>query len=634
MFDLVAKHKRIAQVILFLIMVPFAFFGVDYYFRGGAQVDAVATVGGEKITQNDYADALREQTEQMRRQLGRNFDPRMFDNPEVRFAILDNLVNQKLLANKARDEKFRVSDSQLQQFIMSVPMFQEDGKFSADRYRMWLASQNMNPLFFEQKLRSDLVSGAVQEPVAASNIVARSSAAKFLGLLEQQREVAVAYVDIDGYLKDVKVDEAQVKDFYDKNPAVFQVPEQARIEYVLLTQDALSAQTTVDAAEVRKQYEANATQYTAPEERSASHILIPVKPDAKPEDKTAAKKLADEVYAKAKANPAKFADLAKEYSKDPGSAQQGGDLGSFGRGSMVKPFEDAVFAAKQGDLLEPVLSDFGYHVIKVTGVRPARTQPYEEVRAQIEGELKKQKAAQKFATSADQFQNLVYEQADSLAGTGKALDLKVETTPFVTRAQAQAIGLGNPKFAELLFSPESVSSKRNTEAIEVAPNSLIAGRILEYKPAAPRPFAEVKDEIKKQLERKAASELAQKAGEEKIVMLQAGKSDKEAGLVFGKPAMVGRGQPQPGLPPEVLNRVFLANTDKLPAYASGTNERGAYSIARVSKVVTPEDSDKARVDMAASRLSEQVGRELMNAYLASLKAGTDVKVFQANLDKK
>ena len=217
MFDLVAKHKRIAQVILFLIMVPFAFFGVDYYFRGGAQVDAVATVGGEKITQNDYADALREQTEQMRRQLGRNFDPRMFDNPEVRFAILDNLVNQKLLANKARDEKFRVSDSQLQQFIMSVPMFQEDGKFSADRYRMWLASQNMNPLFFEQKLRSDLVSGAVQEPVAASNIVARSSAAKFLGLLEQQREVAVAYVDIDGYLKDVKVDEAQVKDFYDKN---------------------------------------------------------------------------------------------------------------------------------------------------------------------------------------------------------------------------------------------------------------------------------------------------------------------------------------------------------------------------------------------------------------------------------
>jgi peptidyl-prolyl cis-trans isomerase D len=135
------------------------------------------------------------------------------------------------------------------------------------------------------------------------------------------------------------------------------------------------------------------------------------------------------VYAKAKANPAKFGELAKEYSKDPGSAEQGGDLGNFGRGAMVKPFEDAVFAAKAGDLLPPVLSDFGWHIIKVTGVRPARTQPFEEVKAQIESELKKQKAAQKFATSADQFQNLVYEQADSLNGVGKALDLKIETTP-------------------------------------------------------------------------------------------------------------------------------------------------------------------------------------------------------------
>ena len=634
MFDLVAKHKRIAQGILFLIMVPFAFFGVDYYFRGGAQQDTVATVGGEKITQNDYADAVREQTEQMRRQLGRNFDARMFDNPEVRFAILDSLINQKLIANKAREENFRVSDPQLQQFIMTVPTFQEDGKFSADRYRMWLASQNMNPPYFEQRLRQDLTTGAVQEPIASSNIVARSSAAKFLGLLEQQREVAVAAVDIDAFLKDVKVDEAAIKDFYDKNAASFQVPEQARIEYVLLTQDALNAQATVTPEEVRKQYEANATQYTAPEERSASHILIPVKPDAKEEEKAAAKKLAEDVYAKAKANPAKFADLAKEYSKDPGSAQQGGDLGSFGRGSMVKPFEDAVFAAKQGELLAPVLSDFGWHVIKVTGVRPARTQPFEEVRAQIEGEIKKQKAAQKFATAADQFQNLVYEQADSLAGTGKALDLKVETTGFVSRAQAQALALGNAKFVEVLFSPESVSGKRNTEAIEVAPNSLIAGRIIEHKPAAARPFAEVRDEIRKQLERKAASELAQKAGEQKLALLQAGKSDKEAGLTFGKPAMVGRGQFQAGLPPEVLNRVFLVSTDKLPAYAIGTNERGGYSIVRIGKVVTPEDTDKARVDMAANRLSDQIGRELLNAYVASLKATSEVKIFQANLEKK
>ena len=634
MFDLVTKHKRIAQGILFLLMVPFAFFGVDYYFRGGGAEGTVATVGSDKITQAEFDDSMREQADQMRRQMGRNFDPAARDNPEVRFALLELLVNQRLLTGKARAENFRVSDAQLQQFIAAIPAFQADGKFSPDQYRQMLTSQNLTPPLFEQRLRQDLLIGAVQEPVASANIVARASSLKYLGLLEQQREVAVAPVEVDPFLKDVKVDEAQAKAFYDKNPAAFQTPEQARIEYVLLTQDALTARAEVTPDEVKKQYEANARQYTADEERSAAHILIAVKPDAKDEEKAAAKKLAEEVYAKAKANPAKFADLAKEYSKDPGSAQQGGDLGQFGRGAMVKPFEDAVFAAKAGDLLPPVQSDFGWHVIKVTGVRAARTLPFDEVKAQIESELKKQKASQKFAAAVDQFQNLVYEQADSLSGVGKTLELKVESTPFITRAQAQTLGLGNPKFVEALFSPESIQGKRNTEAIEVAPNTLIAGRIVEYKPAAPRPFAEVKDEIRGQLARKAASELAQKSGLEALKLLNEGKSERDAGVTFGKPVTIGRSQAQAGLPPEVLTRVFQVNPDKLPAYTGAANERGGFSIVRVLKVFTPSDTDKARVDMASSRLSEQVGREMMTAYLASLKAKADVKVNQANLDKK
>ena len=346
MFDLVTKHKTVAQVILFLLMVPFAFFGVDYYFRGSAGEGTVATVGGDKITQAEFVDSMREQGDQMRRSMGKNFDPAMFDAPEVRFALLDMLVNQRLMTGKARTEKFRVSDAQLQQFIGAIPAFQEEGKFSPERYRQLLASQNMSAAMFEQRMRQDLLVAAVQEPVASANIVARPSALKYLGLLEQQREVAVAPVEIEPFMKEVKIDEAQAREFYDKNPTAFQTPEQAKIEYVLLTQDALTAQAAVDASEVRKQYDTNVKQYTAPEERSAAHILIPVKPDAKDDAKAAAKKLADEVYAKAKANPAKFGDLAKEFSKDPGSAEQGGDLGSFGRGAMVKPFEDAVFAAK------------------------------------------------------------------------------------------------------------------------------------------------------------------------------------------------------------------------------------------------------------------------------------------------
>jgi peptidyl-prolyl cis-trans isomerase D len=634
MFDLVTKHKRIAQVILFLMAVPFAFFGVDYYFRSGNTDVGIATVGTEKITQVEFDNALREQQDRARQMLGKNFDPAMFDNPEIRFAVLDQLVNQRLLAGKAKSERFRVSDGQLQEVIAAIPAFQEEGRFSPNRYREVLLTQGMTPSVFEQRLRQDMMLAAVQEPIGSANIVARPSTEKYLGLLEQQREVGVASVDAAPYIKDVKVDEAEVKSFYDKNPASFQIPEQAKIEYLMLTQDALLAQTAVDPADVKKQFDANAAQYTAAEERSAAHILIAVKPDAGDADKAAAKKLADDLAARAKANPAKFGDLAREYSKDPGSAQQGGDLGNFGRGTMVKPFEDAAFAAKPGDIVGPVQTDFGWHIIKVTNVKAAHMQPFDEVKGQIEADLKRQRAQQKFAASADQFQNLVYEQADGLAGAAKALNLKVETTPYISRAQAQALAMGNPKFVQALFAPESIQSKRNTEAIEIGPNVLIAARILDFKPAAPRPFDEIKDELRRQLMMKAASELAQKAGKEKLALLEQGKSAKDAGVVFGSPVMVGRGQVQPGFSPEALTRVFQANPDKLPSYLGASNERGGFSIYKVLAVKTTPDTDKTRIDAASARLGEQLGRELSTAYVASIKAKSDVKINQANLEKK
>ncbi len=566
--------------------------------------------------------------------MGRNFDPAMFDNPEVRFAVLDQVVNDRLLTGKAKDEKFRVSDAQLREVIASIPAFQDGGKFSPERYELYLAGQSTNRLAFEDKLRRDMLAAAVQEPIAAANVVARPSTEKFLGLLEQQREVAIAVVHAEPFVKDVKVDEAEVKAFYDKNQAAFQTPELARIEYLILTADALLGGASVDAAEVKKQYESNIAQYSTPEQRTVAHVLVPVKPDASEADRAAARKQAEELLAKAKAAPAKFGDLAREFSKDPGSAQQGGDLGTFARGTMVKAFEDAAFAAKVGDIVGPVSTEFGWHIIKVNGITPGKVQSFDEVKAQIETDMKRVQAAQKFATAADQFQNLVYEQADSLAGAAKALNLKVEVTPFISRAQAQAIGKGNAKFVQTLFAPESIQGKRNTEAIEIGPNTLIAARIVEYKPAAPRPFAEVKDELQRQLTQKAASELAQNAGRAKIALLSEGKGDKAAGVTFGKPVTLNRNQAQPEIPPDAVAKIFQASQDKLPAYLGATDEHGDFAIYRLMSVTTPANPDKSKVDAASARLSEQIGREMLTAYLATLKAKADVKINQANLEKK
>ena len=327
-------------------------------------------------------------------------------------------------------------------------------------------------------------------------------------------------------------------------------PEQARFEYAILSVDALGGNVAVDPADVRKYYDTNMASYTTqPRSVRASHILVAVRPDASDADKAAAEKKAAAIAAQVRAKPASFAEVAKAQSQDPGSAPQGGDLGSFGRGSMVKAFEDAVFSTKPGEIVGPVQTEFGWHVIRVTGAKPATQRPFEEVRAQIEADLRRTRAQDKFQAAADQFQNLVYEQADSLAGLGKALDIPVQTTPsFVTRAQAQQIARNNAKFAEALFSPASLQAKRNTEAIEVAPNTLMAGRILEHRPAAPRPFDEVKAEIRRQLELKAATDAAERVGREKLALLEQGKSDKDVGLSFGKPVELQRMQAQRGVP--------------------------------------------------------------------------------------
>ena len=634
MFDLVTKHKRIAQVILALIALPFAFFGVDFYFRRAEGPPAVATVGSDKVTQTEFDEALRDQQARMRQALGPNYDPAMFDSPQVRFALVDQLVNQRLLEQRARSERFRVSEAQLYDFISGLPPFQVDGKFNLDKYKEVLASQGMTPEMFQQRVRSELTMAPLSEPIVAASIAPKSAVQKYLALAEQKRDVAVAVVSPDAFLKDVRVDDAQAKAFYDQNTASFNTPEQARIEYVTLNADALAAQVTVDADEVRRAYESNIKQYSTPEERQASHILVAVKPDASDADKAAAKKKAENLLAQAKANPGKFAELAKANSQDPGSAAQGGDLGSFARGSMVKPFEDAVYAAKVGDILGPVQTDFGYHVIKVTGITPARIRALDEVKGAIEADLKRAKASQKFAAAADQFQNLVYENADSLAPVAKALDLKVQSSPLVTRAQAQALALGNAKFVDAIFSPESVQAKRNTEAMEVAPGTLMAGRVVEYKPSTPRPFEQVRDDIKLQLARKAAAERAQKAGEEKLAVLRAGKGDKDAGVSFGKVQSVTRNQVGGDFTADGLKAVFQLDPAKVPAYAGAPDDKGGYAIYRLSRVVDAPAADDARLNAGAERVSAELGKELMNAYLGALKAGTEVKINDANLEKR
>jgi len=634
MFDLVHKHKRIAQVILALIMVPFAFFGVDYYFRRSDSAGEVAKFDGGHISEAEFARAIRDQQDMLRRSGQQGVDPAIFDNPEVRFSVLQQLLRDRLVENKGADLHFQVSNEEVFEHIASDPRFRDTNKFSIDVYKRLLSQAGISEAAFEESIRKQLLTEKIVDPISRGGIVAKASAIAFVNLVEQQREVEVATIDAEPFVKDVKVDDAQVKAFYDNNAAAFKTPEEAKFEYVILTPDALLSQVAVTPDEVKAQYASAAKTYTQDEQRQAAHILIAVKPGATDAEREAAKKKAEEIAAQTKANPAKFAELAKQFSEDPGSAAQGGDLGSNPRGTMVKAFDDAVFAMKPGDIVGPVQSEFGSHVIRLVDVTPARTRPFDEVKAQIETDLKRQKTAQKFAAAADQFQNLVYEQADSLAPVAKALGLAVETSPLVTRAQAQQIAMGSAKVVQALLSPESIAAKRNTEAIEIGPNALMAARLVEYKPAAPRPFDEVKEEIRRQLVRQAAVELAQKAGREKLASLEQGKSDRDVGVTFAKAVTLVRNRPQPGFAPDGVTKIFQADPAKLPRYIGARSERGGFSIYKLVNVVNPPEAEPAKLANARKGIADAQNREVFDAYVGALKSKAKVEINQANLDKK
>jgi peptidyl-prolyl cis-trans isomerase D len=589
MFDLVHKHKRIAQFILALIMIPFAFFGVDYYFRRSDGAAEIAKFEGGKITEVEFAQAVRDQQEALRRS-AQGVDPAIFDNPEVRLNLLQQLLRERLVERKGVDLHFQASNAQVFERIAADPRFREGDRFSLQVYKGLLAQAGISEQGFEESIRRQLLAEKIVDPISRGSIVPKAAAEAFVSLLDQQREVEVANVDAESFAKDVKVDQAQ--------------------------------------------YASAAKTYTQEEQRQAAHILIAVKPDAPEAERAAAQKTAEDLAARAKANPAKFPELAKQYSQDPGSAAQGGDLGSNPRGTMVKAFDDAVFAMKPGEIAGPIQTEFGWHVIRLDGVTPAKTRPFDDVKAQIETDLKRQKIAQKFAAAADQFQNLVYEQADSLAPVAKALGLKVQSSPLVTRGQAQQIAMGSAKLVQALFSPESISAKRNTDAIEVGPSTLMAARLVEYKPAAPRAYDDVKDEIRRQLVAKAASELAQKAGREKLALLEQGKSDRDAGVAFAKPVALLRNRMQPGFTPEAITRIFQVDAAKVPTFIGATNDRGGFSIYKLVRVDMPPTADPAKLAAARARMGEMQNRELYDAYMGVLKAKAKVEINQANLDKK
>ena len=620
MFDFVHEKKRWVQVVLVLIILPFAFFGIDSYNQS-TPGEALATVNGEKINQQEFDQAWRQQQNRMREMLGSNYDQTMFDRPEMKRSALESLVNQRLLSLQAKKAGLTVNEQQLAQTIAGIESFQNNGKFDKQLYESVLKNQGMSTLMFEERVTQELRLRQLTDAYMQNGYAAQSVVDNLVRLSEQQRVVAVAKLELDPFLKQAKVEESAIKSYYDANQKEFQTNEQVRVEYVTFSAEDLQSTVTVDEAELKKYYDEHQSEFGTQEQRQAAHILIPVAAQASEADKKAAQTKTEKILQEAQASPGKFAELAKQYSQDPGSAANGGDLGLFGRGAMVKPFEDAVFALKPGEISSVVQSDFGFHIIKLLAINPAKIQPLSEVKNAIGEKYKLQKASDKFAELAEKFSNMVYEQSDTLKPVAELTGNPVQQSTWLNKGQP-GIPPWNAKALQEIFSEDVVKNKRNTAAIEVAPNTLLAARVLEHKPANVRPLAEVSESIRQKLLRQQALELASKQGKMVLTQLQQGE---KVNLNWEKSVTVTR-EKHDGLDNTLARQLFQVNASKLPAYVAVESAQGGYLLGRVESVRDVAVVDETNREKYSQQLRQLTGDELFQAYLADAKKHADIKI--------
>jgi peptidyl-prolyl cis-trans isomerase D len=618
MFDFVHEKRRLVQIVLLLIILPFAFFGVDSYRHSGDS-DAPATVNGTKITKQEFETALRQQQDRMRQMLGANFDPAMFENPDMKRAVLDNLIAQRLLIDKATAAGLTVTDAQVAQVIAGIDAFKEGGKFDKARYVSALAEKNMTPLMFEARVKDELVGQQLRDAYTQNGYAANTVTDNIVAINEQQRVISVAQVPLQSV--QAKVDDTEIKTYYDQNQKEFQVPEQLKVEYVKFSANDLMAKADVKPEDAKKYYDEHQAEFSTPEQRQASHILLTVAATAPQAEQDAVKAKASELLKEVRKNPTLFAELAKKNSQDPGSAANGGDLGLFGRGMMVKSFDEAVFALKPGEISDLVKSDFGYHIIKLTAIKASKVMPFNEVSAGILTKLREQKAVDSFAELADKFSNTVYEQSDTLQPAATLAGVKVEQSAWLTKGLATG-DIWTAKMLQAVFSDDVIKNHRNTAAIEVAANTLVAARMLEHKAASVRSLGDVHDVIKQKILNQKALDMVVKQGKILLGQLQQGG---HPALDWSVAQTITHAQ-HGALDVAMVRQLFQADSTKLPQYVGAEAPQGGFVIVRVDAVKNGDKPDDVKRGKYAQQLRQMTGEEMFQAYMADAKKNAKIKL--------
>jgi peptidyl-prolyl cis-trans isomerase D len=556
-----------------------------------------------------------------------NLDPKLLDSAEARYATLDKMVNDRLIARASEKQLLVTSDQRLARYLQQDPSIAglrgADGKLDMERYRQLAASQGMTPEMLEASVRRDLSNQQVLAGLQASVFATQRQTDAALDAYLQRREIQVKRWTPTDFAAKVDVSDADLERYYKDNSERFRSVENVDLEYLVLDVASLQSRIELPEQDLKTYYEQNLQRITGQEQRRASHILINAAKDLPDAEKQKARAKAENLLASVRKSPKTFAEVARKNSDDTGSAERGGDLDFFARGAMVKPFEDAAFALQKGDISQIVESDFGYHIILLTDIKQAQVPSFESMRPQLEADLRKQQAQRQFAELAETFSNSVYEQSDSLSPVAERLKLSVQKAASLTRTPTPAVQgvLNNPKLLQAIFSEDAIAKRRNTAAVEVAPNTLVSARVVNHRPSAVRPFEEVKADVRQRLIQAKSAELAKAEGQARL----AAWTSDPAQSALGEAVTVSRDQ-APALPQAVIDAALRADPSKMPALIGVDLGLQGFAVVRVNKIVQRPEATAQQSEQSRQQFARLWGQAESQAYLSSLKSQFKVEM--------
>lgn len=626
-----------AYTIVGLLTIPFAVWGINYYFEGGGPMDA-ALVGDSKISLQEYQRAYQQQRQRLQAMLGNNMDSSLLEEPQLKQDVLRQLIDEQVLTQLANDQRMRIGDQQLRDALLALPVFQQSGGFNKELYERLLRNQGYTPTLFEEGLRQSLATDQLRNGVIASALVTPVELEQLVSLLKQQREVYYLTLPLAQYIAKAKVDDTALQNYFAKNADRFVNPEQVRIQFIEMKLSSIADQITVSENELRATYEAQLTKYGQPEERSASHILIKLPLGAAQTEvdqaQTKAQHIADEVRSGAKT----FDQVLQEIQSDNSGQWESGDLGVISKGMFDSPaLENALYALeKNGEISNPVRMPSGFHVVRLDKITPSQVKPFEEVREIIAQELRQQQAENRFYEITQTLANLGYEHPDSLEPAAKALELAIQESNWFNRQGGEEI-TKQPKITDSAFSEDVLKRGLNSEPLELEPGHVAMLRVKEHQAATPRTLEESREEIVKILQEQQAREALAKDIEALKVRAIKGEHlqtlAKDFSGEFKNAGLVGRDAPS-------VDSAVLAAAFRLPQPEEGTVALGAAMLANgdqamlvVARVVAGQKNELAEKERKAlaQQLAQQTGSGQFEGLLDSVRVKTKVVMYSDRL---